>query len=117
MAPSERRTLKVRIAEVNVTHPGTVSGERTYLESVLSLASSPEVTRTAQVKRAALESEARAAPIQAYFRETQEELRLLRLATALQMTPKDPYLHYLLGRRLLQVQAPALALHHLSRAL
>jgi tetratricopeptide (TPR) repeat protein len=90
---------------------------RAFLERALALAPSPEVTRTAQVKLAALESEARAAPIQAYFRERHEELRLLRLATALEATPKDPYLHYLLGRRLRQVDAPAPALHHLTRAL
>ncbi|HYO51978.1 hypothetical protein, partial [Archangium sp.] len=96
---------------------GNKEQARAFLERVLALAPSPEVTRTAQVKLAALESEARAAPIQAYFRETQEELRLLRLATALETAPRDPYLHYLLGRRLLQVDAPVEALHHLSKAL
>lgn len=90
---------------------------RAFLEQVLALAPSPEVTRTAQVKLSALDSEARAPAIHAYFRETQEELRLLRLERALEGTPKDPYLHYLLGRRLLQVDAPAEALPHLSRAL
>jgi tetratricopeptide (TPR) repeat protein len=96
---------------------GNKEQARAFLERVLALAPSPEVTRTAQVKLAALESEARAAPIQAYFRETQEELRLLRLASALESTPKDPYLNYLLGRRLLQVDAATEALPHLSRAL
>ncbi|WP_309889193.1 hypothetical protein [Archangium sp.] len=90
---------------------------RAFLERALTLAPGPEVTRTAQVKLAALESESRAAPIQAYFQERHEELRLLRLATALETSPKDPYLHYLLGRRLRQVDAPAPALHHLTRAL
>jgi len=96
---------------------GNKEQARAFLDRVLALAPSPEVTRTAQVKLAALESEARAAPIQAYFRETQEELRLLRLATALESTPQDPYLHYLLGRRLLQVDAATEALPHLTRAL
>jgi tetratricopeptide (TPR) repeat protein len=110
-------------AEVTLAQADTASRRgnkeqaRAFLERVLALAPSPEVTRTAQVKLAALESEARAAPIQAYFQETQEELRLLRLATALESTPKDPYLHYLLGRRLLQVDAPTEALPHLSKAL
>jgi tetratricopeptide (TPR) repeat protein len=90
---------------------------RHHLERVLSLASSPEVTRTAHVKRAALDSEARAGPIRSYFRDTHRELRLLRLAQGLAQAPEDPYLHYLLGRRLHQVSAPVLALSHLARAL
>ena len=109
---------EVALLQADVTsRQGRKEQARAFLERVLALAPSPEVTRTAQVKLAALESEARAGPVQAYFRETHEELRLLRLATALEATPKDPYLHYLLGRRLRQVDAPAQALHHLSRAL
>ncbi|WNG35280.1 hypothetical protein F0U61_17620 [Archangium violaceum] len=100
-----------------VSRRGNKEQARALLDRVLALSPSPEVTRTAQVKLAALESEARAAPIHAYFREHHEELRLLRLASALETAPKDPYLHYLLGRRLLLVDAPAEALLHLSRAL
>ncbi|QRO00513.1 hypothetical protein JRI60_16485 [Archangium violaceum] len=96
---------------------GNKEQARAFLGQVLTLTPGPEVTRTAQVKLAALESDVRAGPIQAYFRERSEELRLLRLANGLEAAPKDPYLHYLLGRRLLQVDAPALALTHLSRAL
>lgn len=90
---------------------------RTYLESVLSLASSPEVTRTAQVKLAALDSPSRRTPIVAYFASTREELRMLLLARALETDPKDPYLHYLLGRRLHLAGASTLAQEHLGRAL
>ncbi|PTL80409.1 hypothetical protein [Vitiosangium sp. GDMCC 1.1324] len=109
---------EVALAQSDVaSRQGNKEQARALLERVLSLSPSPEATRTAQVKLAALDSEARAAPIQAYFRESHEELRLLRLANALQTMPKDPYLHYLLGRRLLQVDAPAEALHHFTQAL
>jgi tetratricopeptide (TPR) repeat protein len=90
---------------------------RTYLESVLSLASSPEVMRTAYVKLAALDSPSRRTPIVAYFRSTREELRMVLLARALEADPKDPYLHYLLARRLHGAGAPALAQEHFGRAL
>jgi Flp pilus assembly protein TadD len=109
---------EVALARSDVaSRQGNKEQARTFLDQVLALTPGPEVTRTAQVKLAALDSEARAGPIQAYFRERSEELRLLRLAKGLEAAPKDPYLHYLLGRRLLQVDAPALALTHLSRAL
>jgi tetratricopeptide (TPR) repeat protein len=90
---------------------------RAYLEAVLSLASSPEVTRTAHVKLAALDSPSRRTPIVAYFRSTREELRMVLLARALEADPKDPYLHYLLARRLHGAGAPGLALEHFGRAL
>lgn len=90
---------------------------RAHLEHTLSLASSPEVTRTAQVKLAALESPSRRTPVIAYFSSTREELRMLLLARALEADPRDAYLHYLLGRRLHGAGAPALAREHLGRAL
>ncbi|MBF5044924.1 hypothetical protein FGE12_21160 [Aggregicoccus sp. 17bor-14] len=90
---------------------------RAALERALQLAATPEATRTAQVKLAALESPARARAIGGYFRQDAEELRLLRLALALEQLPRDPYLHYLLGRRLAQAGAPRLALEHLAQAL
>ncbi|MFP2910996.1 hypothetical protein ACLESD_39365 [Pyxidicoccus sp. 3LFB2] len=77
----------------------------------------PELTRTAQVKLAALDSPARRSAIDAYFRAPQEELRLLLLSRALDALPTDPYLRYLLGRRLHQVGAPSLASEELGRAL
>ncbi|MCP3141340.1 tetratricopeptide repeat protein [Pyxidicoccus xibeiensis] len=90
---------------------------RRFLDFVLSKDAGPELTRTAQVKLAALESPARRAPIDAYFRASHEELRLLLLSRALTAVQKDPYLSYLLGRRLHQVGAPALAAEQLQQAL
>ncbi len=90
---------------------------RAHLRRALELAATPEATRTAQVKLAALDSPARASAIGGYFRQDAEELRLLRLALALEALPRDPYLHYLLGRRLAQAGAPRLALEHLAKAL
>lgn len=109
---------EVALAQAGVaSRPGHEAQARAFLEHVLALAPSPEVTRTAQVKLAALELPARAPAIQSYFREEHEELRLLRLAVALEALPQDPYLHYLLGRRLLQQDAPLEALPHLGEAL
>jgi hypothetical protein len=90
---------------------------RRFLDFALAKDAGPELTRTAQVKLAALEVPARRAPIEAYFRSTHEELRLLLLSRALDALPQDPYLRYLLGRRLHQVGAPLLAGEELQRAL
>ncbi|MGZ3460033.1 MAG: hypothetical protein ACXU86_16190, partial [Archangium sp.] len=114
--PSQEAEVALAQADV-ASRQGNKPRAHAFLDQVLSLNPSPEVTRTAQVKLAALDSDVRAAPIQAYFRESHEELRLLRLATALQAAPQDAYLHYLLGRRLLQVDAPTEALPHLGKAL
>ena len=109
---------EVALAQAGVaSRPGHEAEARAFLEHVLALTPSPEVTRTAQVKLAGLEEPARAPALQSYFREEHEELRLLRLETALEALPQDPYLHYLLGRRLLQVDAPIEALPHLTQAL
>ena len=89
---------------------------RAFLQHVLTLAPSPELTRTAQVKLAALDSPVRST-LQAYFQDEAEELRLLRLSTALQTAPDDVYVNYLLGRRLVQVGAAPLALSPLGRSL
>jgi len=108
---------EVALAQADVaSRSGQMAPARAFLERVLTLAPSPEVTRTAQVKLAALDSPVRAA-LQGYFQDEAEELRLLRLSTALQTAPQDVYLHYLLGRRLLQVGAPRPALRHLTLSL
>ncbi|MBM7114759.1 tetratricopeptide repeat protein [Archangium primigenium] len=108
---------EVALAQADVAaRSGRTGPARAFLDEVLSLTPSPEVTRTAQVKLAALDSPVRDA-LQGYFQEEAEELRLLRLSTALQTAPQDVYLHYLLGRRLVQVGAPRLALGHLTRAI
>jgi tetratricopeptide (TPR) repeat protein len=115
----EQPALKaeVALAQADVeSRRGQLAPARAFLEQVLTLAPSPEVTRTAQVKLAALDSPVRST-LQAYFQDEAEELRLLRLAAALQVAPQDIYVHYLLGRRLLQVGAPVAALPHLTRTL
>ncbi|MDC0714907.1 hypothetical protein POL68_41040 [Stigmatella sp. ncwal1] len=90
---------------------------RRHLERVLALAPSPELERTAQVKLSALESPSRLETIERFFRDPREDMRLLRLSWALETAPKDPILHYLLGRRLHQVGEPSLAVEHLHRTL
>jgi hypothetical protein len=109
---------EVAVARSDVAlHQQDVEGARTLLKAALALDPGPEVTRTAQVKLAALESPSRRAPIEAYFRASHEELRLLVLDRALIVSPQDAWLRYLLGRRLHQVGAPALAGEELQRAL
>jgi tetratricopeptide (TPR) repeat protein len=90
---------------------------RRYLERVLSLAPSPELTRTAHVRLSALDSPSRLKAVELYLRSPQEELRLLRLALALELDRQEPYLNYLLGRRVQQVGDPALGVAYLQRAL
>jgi tetratricopeptide (TPR) repeat protein len=94
-----------------------LDGARQSLERVLALAPSPELERTAQVKLSALGSPARLETLERFFRDPREDMRLVRLAWALETTPKDPILHYLLGRRLHQVGEPTLAVEHLRRTL
>ncbi|NNB88595.1 hypothetical protein HJC10_18480 [Corallococcus exiguus] len=116
----DRPTLaaEVAVARADVAlHLEDVEGSRAFLQAALAMDPGPELTRTAQVKLAALETPSRRAPIEAYFRAPQEELRLLLLDRALLASPMDPWLHYLLGRRLHQVGAPALAGEQLQRAL
>jgi tetratricopeptide (TPR) repeat protein len=90
---------------------------RRHLERVLALAPSPELSRTALVRLSALDSPSRLKTVELYLRSPQEELRLLRLALALEVDRKEPYLNYLLGRRLGQVGDPALGMEYLQRAL
>lgn len=101
----------------NALKQGNTAEARTYFTQVLSLAATPETERTAHVKLAALESPVRQEPVQAYFRPIREELRVILLARALEQAPQDPYLHYLLGRRLHGSGAPALAQEQLTLAL
>jgi tetratricopeptide (TPR) repeat protein len=90
---------------------------RGHLERVLALAPSPELERGAHIRLAALESPSLLRAVEFFFRSQQEELRLLRLARALEAAPKEPYLHYLLGRRVQQVGDPSLAVEYLQRGL
>ncbi len=86
------------------------------LQGVLALRTSPAMDRMARIKLAAIDSPA-AAAIRAYFEPGSEELRLFQLREAIGAHPTNPYLSYLLGRRLVQARAPLLALPYLSRAL
>ncbi|HYH96832.1 tetratricopeptide repeat protein, partial [Hyalangium sp.] len=88
-----------------------------YLERVLALAPSPELTRSAQIKLASLDSPSRLSTVERFFRSRKEELRLLYLSRSLETSQRDPYLHYLMGRRLQQVGDPTLGREHLSLAL
>jgi tetratricopeptide (TPR) repeat protein len=88
-----------------------------YLEQVLALAPSPELTRSAQIKLASLDSPSRLKTVESFFRARKEELRVIYLARALESAPKDPYFNYLLGRRLQQAGDPALSLEYLHQAL
>ncbi|AKQ67605.1 hypothetical protein A176_004517 [Myxococcus hansupus] len=109
---------EVAMARADVALRREQPGEaRGFLDTVLAKDAGPELTRTAQVKLAAMESNARQAPIDAYFRASQDEVRLLLLARALTAVPSDPYLNYLLGRRLQQVGSPTLATGYLQQAL
>lgn len=89
---------------------------RKYLEQVLTLAPSPELTRSAQIKLASLDSPSRLKAVEAFFRVRKEELRVLYLARAIQSAPRDPYFNYLLGRRVLQAGDPALAVEYLTES-
>jgi tetratricopeptide (TPR) repeat protein len=88
-----------------------------FLEQVLALAPSPELTRSAQIKLAALDSPSRLEATERFFRARHEDLRLLYLARALQAAPRDPSFNYLLGRHLLQAGDPTLAVEYLTEAL
>ncbi len=88
-----------------------------HLERVLALAPSPELERGAHIRLAALESPSLLRAVELFFRSPKEELRLLRLARALEAAPQQPYLHYLLGRRVQLVGEPSMAVEYLQRGL
>jgi tetratricopeptide (TPR) repeat protein len=90
---------------------------RQHLERVLALAPSPELERGAHIRLAAIESPSLLRAVELYFRSPREELRLLRLSRALEADPKQPYLNYLLGRRVQQVGDPTMSLEYLQRGL
>jgi len=84
---------------------------------VLTLAPSPELTRSAQIKLASLDSPSRLKTVESFFRAKKEELRVMYLTRALQVDPKDPYFNYLLGRRLQQSGDPSLSVAYLQKSL
>jgi tetratricopeptide (TPR) repeat protein len=109
---------EVLMAKADLAHQrGRADQAKAALEKVLSLAPSPAMDRTARVKRWALESPGPGAALWAYFQPDQDELKLLGLREALADYPQTPLLSYLLGRRLLQGNAPRAAARYLSAAL
>jgi hypothetical protein len=69
------------------------------------------------VKLAALERPGAAPSVRAYFAPVNDELRLWGLERAAENAPQEPVVHYLLGRRLAQLEVGAPAATQLSRAL
>jgi tetratricopeptide (TPR) repeat protein len=90
---------------------------RHFLRRVLELAPSPELERGAYIRLAAIESPSLLRAVEFFFRGRLEELRLLRLSRARELAPQEPYLNYLLGRRVQQVGDPSLAVEYLQRGL
>lgn len=97
---------------------GKADETKARLEEILTLDPSPPMDRTARVKLAALASpDARGAALWSYFKPGGDDVKLLVLREALQQNDGDVHLRYLLGRRLAQGSAPALALPYLAAAL
>lgn len=89
---------------------------RRHLLRALELDPSSAVDRTARLKLATLGTPS-GPPVWAYFRQGKDEVRLLTLREALDRDPKNPYIAYLLGRRMALLSAPKLALAYLTRTL
>lgn len=87
------------------------------LARVIERDPSPALSRTALVKQAGLLDASLRPVIASYFEDPRDELRLWHLERGLERHPQSAILHYLLGRRLTQVQAAPEALPHLERAL
>ncbi len=87
------------------------------LDQTAALQASPAVDRTARVKLEAARSERVGDALWSYFLPGQEDVRLLQLREALAREPGNPYVSYLIGRRLWQAQQPTLAVKYLQTAL
>ncbi len=91
---------------------------REQLQKVLTLDPSPAMDRTARVKLAALAAdEGSSKALWAWFKPGGDDVKLLVLREAMKGGDSDVYVSYLLGRRLSQGSAPALALPYLAAAL
>lgn len=86
------------------------------LRNLLALKPGLALDRMARIKLAAIRSPRVGRSLWAYFRDP-EELKLFRLKEALDADPKDPYVTYLLGRRLTQLGAADLGLRYLGHSL
>ncbi len=89
------------------------------LEQVLAWKPGLDLEREAEVKRAALSDPVAGPAIWGFFAaDRPESLRLLALSQAVSDRPAEQSVaHYLLGRRLLALDAPAAAAAHLGKAL
>ena len=96
---------------------GKADETRTHLSHVLQLEPSPAMDRTSRVKLTALDAPQTGKAIWSYFKTGSDDVKLLVLREALKDHEGDVTLNYLLGRRLAQSSAPALALPYLSAAL
>jgi tetratricopeptide (TPR) repeat protein len=114
--PSAQSEVAMARADLAILR-GRTEEAKEQLEKVISLQSGATADRTARVKLAALASPRAGKAIDAYFRPGSEDVKLLVLREALQAEPANPYLKYLLGRRLTQGQAATLALPYLEGAL
>ncbi len=95
---------------------GRVEVAREHLHRALTLEPPLQVDRAARVKLAALEDPIRGPAVRAWFSDRSEDVKLLIVLDALERSPNDPWLNYLLGRRLTHT-APNMAVPRLARAL
>jgi len=96
---------------------GEMQLAQAVLEKVIQLKASPPTERAAHIKLAALQSPATEPALRGYFQPGSEELKLFLLRQAWEQEPRNPYLNYLLGRRLEQFGAAAAANSFLANAL
>src|SRR5262249_12450083 len=94
----------------------TQLAQATFQKEV-QLKASPATDRAAHIKLAALQSPSTEPVFKAYFQPGSEELKLFLLREAWDREPRNPYLNYLLGRRLEQFGAAAIANSFLANAL
>lgn len=89
---------------------------REVLAQTIALKPGPELTRTAQVRLAAIDHPDSADSVQAYFAQEAEDLKLWRLQQAVDAHPDDGVGRYLLGRKLALEEVGPEALSNLSAA-
>jgi tetratricopeptide (TPR) repeat protein len=87
------------------------------LQKVIAVYAKPATERAAYIKLAALESRHVGPAIRFFFESSKENLKLLRLREALERDPDNPFVNYLLGRRLAQEGAHGAAVGFLDRSL
>ena len=109
---------EVALAEADLAYQRNRPQEAAQaLERVLALKPGPDFERTAEVKLAATADPKVGAALWQYFQPGAEEVRLLKLRVAWESARENPFLNYLLGRRLLQAGEPRLSAQHLTLAL